>query len=61
MLDLYGNVCETTSSNIFFIKGNIVETPDADCFLNGITRKEVIKLCKRNKLKIKEKKIGLKT
>ena len=60
MLDLNGNICETTSSNIFFIKGNLVETPDADCFLNGITRKEVIKLCKKNRLKIKEKKITIK-
>ena len=57
MLDLDGNICETTSSNIFFIKKNTVFTPKATNFLNGITRKEVIKICKRNKIKIVEKKI----
>jgi branched-chain amino acid aminotransferase len=60
MLDLNGNICETTSSNIFFIKKNVVETPQADCFLNGITRKAVIKLCKNNRIKIKEKRITTK-
>ena len=60
MQDLAGNVCETTSSNIFFIKNNSIETPKADSFLNGITRKEVIKLCKKNKIIIREKKISLK-
>tara|TARA_B100001250_G_scaffold384497_1_gene379373 strand:- start:359 stop:1231 length:873 start_codon:yes stop_codon:yes gene_type:complete len=60
MQDLEGNICETTSSNIFFIKNNSIETPKADCFLNGITRNEVIKLCKMNNISIKEKKISLK-
>ena len=31
-----------------------------DCFLNGITRKEVIKICKKNKISINEIKIPFK-
>lgn len=60
MLDLKNNICETTSSNIFFIKKKKVYTPKVDCFLNGITRKEVIKICKKNKISINEIKIPFK-
>ncbi len=59
-LDLNNNVCETTSSNIFFIINNSVVTPIPDKFLNGITRQEIINLCKKNKIKVIEKKIKLK-
>ena len=54
MFDIKGNLCETTSSNIFFIKNKKVFTPKADCFLNGITRQEVIKICKKKKININE-------
>lgn len=57
MLDIHGSICETTSSNIFFIRNNVIETPIPDCFLNGITRQIVISLCKKLKYKINEKKI----
>ena len=58
MLDVKNNICETTSSNIFFIKKNRVLTPKPENFLNGITRQEVIKICKNNKIKFVEKKIN---
>ncbi|MEC8074354.1 MAG: branched-chain amino acid transaminase [Pseudomonadota bacterium] len=57
MLDIKNNICETTSSNIFFIIKNKVYTPKPDNFLNGITRQNVIKLCRKNKIKVIEKKI----
>jgi branched-chain amino acid aminotransferase len=60
MLDLKNYICESTSSNIFFIKKNKIYTPIADCFLNGITRKEVIKICKKNKFNISETRIKIK-
>lgn len=60
MLDYRNFIAETTSSNIFFIKGKKVFTPTADCFLNGVTRKAVINICKKNKIKIVEKFIYLK-
>lgn len=59
MKDYRNYVAETTSSNIFFIFGTLIVTPIADCFLNGITRQEIIKLCKKYNLPIKEKHVTL--
>ena len=42
MLDYRNYVAEGTGANIFFIKGKNIDTPIADCFLNGITRQTVI-------------------
>ncbi|MEL6311381.1 MAG: branched-chain amino acid aminotransferase [Pseudomonadota bacterium] len=44
MLDWRGRVAECTSGNIFFVKGNELHSPTPDCFLDGITRREVIRL-----------------
>ena len=53
MLDLKGNIAESSACNIFWIKRNIVFTSNEHSILNGITRKAVIKLCRINKIKIK--------
>lgn len=55
MFDYRNYIAETTSSNIFFLLKNKLVTPKADCFLNGITRQTVIKLCKKLKIKVVEK------
>ena len=57
MLDYRNYVAEGTGANIFFIKGNDIHTPIADCFLNGITRQVVIKMVKEKKFNIVEKHI----
>ena len=57
MLDSNGYVAESTGANIFFVKNNTLYTPIADCFLNGITRQTVIKLAKKNNIKVIEKRI----
>tara|TARA_B110000027_G_C16076747_1_gene281716 strand:- start:406 stop:1314 length:909 start_codon:yes stop_codon:yes gene_type:complete len=57
MLDYRNYVAETTSSNIFFLIKNKLVTPKADCFLNGITRKTVIKLCNKLNIDVIEKHI----
>ena len=44
MLDYRNQIAETTGANIFFIKGNEIHTPIPDCFLDGITRRTVIKI-----------------
>jgi branched-chain amino acid aminotransferase len=43
---------ETTACNIFWIKNNIIYTPKIKNALDGITRRAIIKICKKNKLKI---------
>ena len=53
MLDVKGNIAESTACNIFWIKKSIVYTPKEHSILQGITRKAVIKICKKNKIKLK--------
>lgn len=45
VLDMLGNVAETSTSNIFMAKDGVVHTPAPNgTFLNGITRQRVIRL-----------------
>jgi branched-chain amino acid aminotransferase group I len=44
LLDYRGYVAECTGANIFMVKNNVLYTPVADCFLNGITRQTIIAL-----------------
>ena len=45
VLDMLGNVAETSSSNIFMVKDGVVMTPIPNgTFLNGITRQRTIQL-----------------
>ena len=55
MLDHRNYVAEGTGANIFFIKGNKIETPIPDCFLNGITRQAVIGMLKKQGFILEEK------
>ena len=57
MLDYRNYVAEGTGANIFFIKGKNIHTPIADCFLNGITRKVVIEMVKKQGFNLIEKHI----
>ncbi|HFB2048585.1 MAG TPA: Branched-chain-amino-acid aminotransferase [Hyphomicrobiaceae bacterium MAG_BT-2024] len=47
MLDWRGRVAECTSGNIFFVSGQELHSPIPDCFLDGITRRTIIKLAMR--------------
>ncbi|MEI8144217.1 MAG: branched-chain amino acid aminotransferase [Alphaproteobacteria bacterium] len=57
MLDWQGRVAECTGANVFFIKDGKVHTPLADCFLDGITRRTVIDLCKARGFEVVERRI----
>ena len=60
MLDHEGNIAEATGANIFFKdKSGKIHTPIPDSFLDGITRREVIKIAGSKGIKIEERKIKL--
>jgi branched-chain amino acid aminotransferase len=59
LLDSKGYITEGTTSNVFFIFGNELHTPLADCFLNGITRQTFIQIAKNNNIKVVERHITL--
>jgi branched-chain amino acid aminotransferase len=55
MLNAYEKLTESTISNIFFCKNDILYTPSPECgILNGITRGLVITVAKREGLKVEE-------
>lgn len=59
MLDPLGFVNTTNSCNFFIVKNNEVWTSSGDYCMNGITRKKVIDICKKNNIKVYEKNFSL--
>ena len=57
MLDWRGRVAESTGANIFFVFDGELHTPTPDCFLDGITRRVVMQLARRNQIKVVERPI----
>lgn len=58
MLDWRGYVAEATGANIFFLmKDGKIHTPKPDCFLDGITRRTVIKLAQQHGFEVVERHI----
>lgn len=57
MLDWRGQLAETTGANLFLIIDGKLHTPTPDCFLDGITRRSVIKLARQRGYEIVERAI----
>ena len=59
MFDINGNVATNNSTHFFFVKNNTVYTSTGKYCVTGITRQKIIDLCKKNKIKVKEKNFKL--
>ncbi|MFT8244392.1 branched-chain amino acid aminotransferase [Roseomonas sp. BN140053] len=57
MLDYKGDVAEATGANAFFVFDGEVHTPTPACFLDGITRRTVMRLAKNRQMKVVERTI----
>ncbi|MBI1214814.1 MAG: branched-chain amino acid aminotransferase [Alphaproteobacteria bacterium] len=57
MLDYRGRVAELTGANFFMVMDGALHTPEADCFLNGITRRTIIDIAKENGINVHERAI----
>lgn len=54
MFDINGNVATNNSTHFFYVKNNIVHTSTGEYCVRGITRQNIINLCKENHIKIKQ-------
>ena len=59
MFDINGNIATNNSTHFFFVKNETVFTSTGKFCVTGITRQKIIDLCKKNKIKVKEKNFKL--
>ena len=59
MFDINGNISTNNSTHFFYIKDNNVFTSKGEYCVKGITRQNIIDICKENDIKITEKNFKL--
>ena len=59
MFDINGNIATNNSTHFFFVKNKTVFTSTGKYCVTGITRQKIIDLCKKYKIKVKEKNFKL--
>src|SRR5581483_5487209 len=57
MLDWRGYVAESTGANICLVRDGVIHTPTPDCFLDGITRRTVIRIARERGFEVVERHI----
>ena len=57
MLDFRGQIAEGTAANFFCVIDNQLHTPTPDCFLDGITRRTVMDLARKQNIPVVERAI----
>lgn len=57
LVDRLGYITEGSRSNVFFIRNNQLITPPANMVLEGITRKQILRLCDTNNIPWLENKV----
>ena len=60
MFDINGNISTNNSTHFFYIKKNVVFTSTGKFCVKGITRKNIIDICKENKIKVIQKNFKIK-
>lgn len=59
-LDALGHVCESSAANIFLVKDGVIITPDTTSdLLEGINRKTIIELAKKEGLAVEQRTVDL--
>ena len=59
MMDWRGRVAEATGANLFFVIDGELHSPEPDCFLDGITRRTVVRLAEKQQIKVVTRPIEL--
>ncbi|MZQ76096.1 MAG: branched-chain amino acid aminotransferase [Peptoclostridium sp.] len=58
LVDEHGNITEGSRSNLFFIKDGKLYTPPSENVLLGITRKNLLEICREHSIEVIEKEIA---
>jgi len=59
MLDVHGNVAETTVTNIVLVRGDTLVSPTPTCFLDSLTKRHVFELARNMGLSVEERTVSL--